>query len=57
MAAIAAQRFMYWPPHWDEDGCFVVKVGLGAPHPTGVVHVDWLPYPEPCPSLVFRISA
>src|SRR5215216_5382921 len=48
MAAIAAQRFMYWPPHLDEDGCFVVKVGLGAPHPTGVVHVDWLLYPEPC---------
>src|SRR4029453_15709349 len=48
MAVVAAHRFMYWPPHWDEDGCFVVKVGLGAPHPTGVVHVDWLLYPEPC---------
>jgi hypothetical protein len=56
MAAIAAQRFMYWPPHWDEDGCFVVKVGLGAPHPTGVVHDDWLLSPGPCLSVVLRIS-
>jgi hypothetical protein len=32
-----------------------VKVGLGTPHPTGVVHDDWLLYPKPCLSLMYVV--
>ncbi len=31
MAAVTAHRFIAWPPHRDEDGWFVVKVGLESP--------------------------
>src|SRR4029450_4143979 len=31
MAAMAAHRFIAWPPHCNEDGCFVVKAGLSPP--------------------------